>query len=145
MSESDLVVPNTTNWKIAIAVRSDLAMWQKLNVVGFLTSGLGTEVPEVIGDRYVDSSGRVYPPMLAHPVRVFDGDATQVRRSFERALSRGLLVSVYSDEMFTTMNDFDNRAAVASSSTADLSVAGFVAAGDGKQVDKAFDKIKLHS
>lgn len=88
-----------------------------------------------------DGSGRMYPPMLAKPVRVFGGEDTELRRSFDRALSRGLLVSVYTDEMFTTMHDADNRAAVAGQLTTDLTIAGFVAAGEGKQVDKAFDKI----
>ncbi len=83
--------------------------------------------------------------MLAHPVRAFGGDRAEVRRSFDRSLSRGLLVSVYTDEMFATMNDADNRAVVARRDTADLSIAGFLAAGDARQVDKAFDKIRLHS
>ena len=67
-----------------------------------------------------------------------------LRRSFDRALSRGLLVSVYTDEMFLTINDVDNRAAVANVGTSGLSIAGFVTVGDAKQVDKAFDKLKPH-
>jgi hypothetical protein len=130
--------------KISLAVRSDLATWQKLNVTAFLTSGLGAVQPEVIGAPYVDADGREYPPMLAIPVRVFAGDAAALRRSFDRALDRSLLVSVYTDEMFATMNDDDNRAAVASVPTAQLTIAGFVVVGDSKQVDKAFDKLKPH-
>ena len=130
--------------KAALAVRNDLATWQKLNVAAFLTSGLGTAQPDLIGEPYLDSAARQYPPMLAMPVRVFGGDASALRRSFDRALDRGLLVSVYIDEMFTTMNDVENRAAVAAVATADLVLAGFVAVGDPKQVDKAFDKLKPH-
>ncbi|MGH1488005.1 MAG: DUF2000 family protein [Acidimicrobiales bacterium] len=130
--------------KIAMAVRSDLASWQKLNVAAFLTSGLGTVQPEAIGQPYVDADGLTYPPMLAVPVRIFTGDAPGLRRCFDRALDRGLLVSVYTDEMFATMNDVDNRAAVAGVATSELAIAGFVAVGDPKQVDKAFDKLKPH-
>lgn len=130
--------------KIAVAVRSDLAMWQKLNVVAFVTSGLGTAVRDVIGEPYVDGSGRTYPPMLGVPVRVYEGNAAAVRRCFDRALGRSLTVSVYTDELFATMNDVDNRAALAAIRTDDLAIAGFVALGDPKQVDKAFDKISLH-
>lgn len=36
----------------------------------------------------------------------------------------------------------DNRAVVANASTTELTIAGFVAAGDAKQVDKAFDKLR---
>ena len=130
--------------KISLAIRDDLATWQKLNVTAFLTSGLGTVRPELIGAPYVDGGGQEYPPMLALPVRVFAGDAAALRRAFDRALDRGLLVSVYTDDMFATMNDDDNRAAVANVATAELVIAGFVAVGDGKQVDKAFDKLKPH-
>ena len=51
--------------KISLAVRDDLATWQKLNVTAFLTSGLGIVQPELIGAPYVDADGHEYPPMLA--------------------------------------------------------------------------------
>jgi hypothetical protein len=130
--------------KVALAVRSDLATWQKLNVAAFLTSGLGSVRPEVIGEHYVDASGREYPPMLAMPVRVFGGDLVALQRSFARVVDRQLLVSVYIDEMFDTMNDADNRSAIAAVPTAALAIAGFVAVGDAKQIDKAFDKLRAH-
>ncbi len=131
--------------KIAVAVRSDLETWQKLNVIAFITSGLGAIDASVLGEPYVDGTGRSYPPMLAFPVRVYEGDAATVRRSFDRALGRSLMVSVYTDDLFATMNDDDNRAALAAVPTGELAIAGFVAVGDPKQVDKAFDKIKLHT
>ena len=45
---------------------------------------------------------------------------------------------------FSTRNDVENRAAVAAVATDDLVIAGFAVAGDAKQVDKAFDKLKFH-
>lgn len=131
-------------WKLAVAVRDDLADWQKLNVTAFVASGIGPAAPEVMGATYVDASGRKYPALFALPVRVFAGDAAQLRRAFDRALDRDLLVSPYTDDMFSTMNDVDNRAVVAAVETVGLSLAGFAVAGDGKQVDKAFDKLRLH-
>jgi len=131
-------------WKIAVAVRDDLAVWQKLNVTAFVISGIGTGEPELIGEDYVDGSGRAYLPMLGIPVLVFVGDATGVRRAFDRALARDLMLSVYTEDLFTTGNDVDNRAAVAGVATDDLIVAGFSVAGDGKQVDKVFDRLKFH-
>ena len=131
-------------WKIAVAVRDDLAVWQKLNVTAFVVSGIGTREPELIGEPYVDGSGRLYLPMLGIPVLVFGGDGAGVRRAFDRALARDLEMSVYTDDLFATGNDVDNRAAVAGVITADLVVAGFAVAGEGKQVDKVFDRLKLH-
>ncbi|MFV1989787.1 MAG: DUF2000 family protein [Acidimicrobiales bacterium] len=131
-------------WKIAVAVRDDLETWQKLNVAAFVTSGIGPVYPAVVGEAYVDGSGQRYLPKFGLPVLIYAGDADGVRRSFDRALGRGLAVSVYTDELFVTGNDHDNRAAVAAVETADLSIAGFSVAGMAKQVDKVFDKLRFH-
>lgn len=134
----------TKGLKLAVAVRDDLAIWQKLNVTAFVTSGVASACPEVIGEGYLDACGRDYPALFAVPVRVFSGDRAALRRAFERGLSRDVVVSPYTDEMFWTMNDSDNRAAVAAVETPDLSLAGFAVAGEAKLVDKVFDKLKLH-
>lgn len=131
-------------WKIAVAVREDLAVWQKLNVTAFVVSGVGTRFPELIGEQYVDASGVGYLSKFGLPVLVYAGDGPGVRRAFDRARGRGLAVSVYTDELFATGNDTDNRAAVAAVATDDLVVAGFAVAGEARQVDKAFDKLKFH-
>ncbi|MDY7105005.1 MAG: DUF2000 domain-containing protein [Actinomycetota bacterium] len=131
-------------WKLAVAVRDDLAAWQKLNVTAFVVSGIGTAHPEVIGDAYEDASGTKYLPMAGMPVLVYAGDGPGVRRAFDRAVGRELAVSVYTDDLFATMNDADNRAAVAAVAYDDLSIAGFAVAGERRQVDKAFDKLRLH-
>jgi hypothetical protein len=134
----------TPGWKIAVAVRNDLEVWQRLNVAAFVTSGIGTRFPDLIGEPYVDGSGVGYLPKLGLPCLVHAGDAGAIRRAFDRALARGLAVSVYTDELFSTGNDVDNRAAVAAVPTDELVLAGFAVAGDAKQVGKALDKLKLH-
>jgi hypothetical protein len=125
-------------------VRDDLETWQKLNVTAFVASGIGTSAPEMIGRAYEDASGVKYHPMFGVPVLVFAAGAGQLRRAFDRARARGLVVAVYTDELFTTGNDIDNRAAVASVATEDLSLAGFAVAGDRRSVDKALDRLRLH-
>ncbi len=131
-------------WKIAIAVREDLEIWQKLNVTAFVTSGIGPTFPELIGEVYIDGSGVEYLPKLGLPCLIYAGDGAAIRRAFDRARGRDLAVSVYTDELFSTGNDVDNRAAVAAVTTEDLVVAGFAVAGEAKQVDKAFDKLRFH-
>src|SRR5512142_269224 len=59
--------------KIAIAVRSDLAVWQKLNVTAFLASAIGAGVDEVAGKPYEDGSGNRYLEMFRQPVLVYAG------------------------------------------------------------------------
>jgi hypothetical protein len=130
--------------KIAVAVRLDLDDWQKLNVTAFTASGVTAHRPDLVGDPYEDGSGQRYTPMLGHPVLVFGGDAAALTRAFRRALERGLAVAVYTDDLFATGNDVDNRAAVAAVATDDLVLAGFAVAGPSKIVDKVVDKLRLH-
>lgn len=125
-------------------MRDDLETWQKVNLTAFVVSGLGSEHPGLIGEPYVDGSGRVELAKFGLPVLVYAGDSAGVTRAFHRAVGRDLSVSVYTDELFSTGNDVDNRAAVAAVATEELSVAGFAVAGERKQVDKVFDKLKFH-
>jgi hypothetical protein len=126
----------TVDIKIAVVVRDDLEIWQKLNVTAFVASGMGTSTPELIGRAYEDASGLKYHPMFGVPVLVFSADAVALRRAFDRARARGLV--------FATGNDVDNRAAVAAVATENLDLAGFAVAGDRRTVDKALDKLRLH-
>jgi hypothetical protein len=130
--------------KIAVVVRDDLESWQKLNVTAFVASGMGTSAPELIGRPYEDATGLKYHPMFGIPVLVFAAGARDLRRAFDRARTRGLVMAVYTDDLFGTGNDVDNRAAVAAVATEDLDLAGFAVAGDRRTVDKALDKLRLH-
>ncbi|HLM65628.1 MAG TPA: DUF2000 domain-containing protein [Acidimicrobiales bacterium] len=130
--------------KLAVAVRTDLAVWQKLNVTAFVVSGLGATDPDLVGEPYVDADTQRYLPMFVRPVSVYGGDGAALTRAFTRARGRGLAVAVYTDDLFATGNDVDNRAAVAKVATADLSLAGFAVAGPRRDVDKALDKLRFH-
>jgi hypothetical protein len=130
--------------KIAVVVRDDLAAWQALNVTAFLVSGIGTGLPDIVGEPYVDGSGVRYLPMFGHPVLVFSADAAALDRAADRARARGLPMAVYTDDLFVTDNDVDNRAAVAKVATADLPLAGIAIAGPRRDVDKAVDRLRLH-
>jgi hypothetical protein len=130
--------------KLAIVVREDLATWQKLNVTAFLSSGFGSWHPDLIGEPYRDGSDVEYLSMFALPVVVLAADHAGIARAFARARSRELSISVYTDDLFKTYNDEDNRAAVRAVATDALDLAGFAIAGDRRQVDKALDKLRLH-
>lgn len=136
--------PSAVTPKMAVVVRSDLEVWQKLNVTAFLVSGIGTVRPDLIGEPYADASGRGYLPMFGQPVLVYAGDTDAVTRAFARAQDRGLPTAVFTDDLFATGNDVDNRAAVAKTHTDDLQLAGFTVVGPRRIVDKALDKLRLH-
>lgn len=130
--------------KIAVAVREDLADWQKLNVVAFLASGIGAHAPHLVGDAYTDAGGQAYLPMLGHPVIVLTGDAAALRRGLRRALGRSLATAVYIEAMFATGTDVDNRATVRQVDTADLDPVGLAVVGARRDVDRALDRLSPH-
>ena len=130
--------------KIAIVVRADLPVWQKLNMTAFLASAVAGGAPEVIGEPYEDGSGNRYLAMFGQPVLVFTGDAADLRTAWERAVPRGLAVAVFTDELFSTGNDADNRAAVKAVPADKLSFAGLAVHGPRNAVDKVVKGLALH-
>ncbi len=130
--------------KVSVAVRSDLAIWQRLNVVAFLTSGIAAAHPELIGAPYEDATGNSYLSLIGHPVMCLEADLLQLRVARQRAFNRGLTPGIYTEDMFTTMNDVDNRATVAGVAGDQLNLVGLVVFGEARDVDKAMQGLKLH-
>jgi hypothetical protein len=130
--------------KIAVVVRDDLATWQKLNVTAFVVSGITGSSPDLIGLPYEDACGVAYLPMFAIPIVVLTADPAGMRRAFERARTRALRLGVYTEDLFSTGNDVDNRAAVARVATAELNLVGMSVVGERRDVDKALDRLRLH-
>ncbi|MFD6950054.1 hypothetical protein A6A08_15930 [Nocardiopsis sp. TSRI0078] len=130
--------------KIAVAVREDLAAWQKLNVTAFLSSGIAHSRPEAMGKPYEDASGNTYLPMFREPVLVYAADPRTLARTLDRARSRDLPAALYTEELFATGNDDDNRAAVLTVAAADLNLVGVAVHGPRGDVDKVFKGLRLH-
>ena len=76
----------TFDTKIAVVLRNDLQVWQKLNVTAFTVSGIAGTVPDVVGEKYEDASGNRYLPMFKQPVMVFEATAEQIQRHELRRL-----------------------------------------------------------
>jgi hypothetical protein len=130
--------------KIGIVVREDMAVWQKLNVTAFLASAVAGGRPEVIGDRYQDGSGTDYLPMFRQPVLVYSGTADQLSAVRAAAVEREFDTAVYTEEMFKTGNDDDNRAAVRAVEAPDLQLVGVAVFGPRNAVDKVLKGLSLH-
>jgi hypothetical protein len=130
--------------KIAIAVREDLATWQKLNVASFLAGGLVGAYPELRGEDYNDASGRFYGPLIRQPVLIFAATSEQLRSMLQRAQQRGVRPHLYTQELFATGNDSDNRAAVAAVATAALDLVGLAIHAERKEADKITKGLTLH-
>ncbi|MEV4565900.1 DUF2000 domain-containing protein [Nonomuraea sp. NPDC049419] len=130
--------------KIGIVVRSDLAAWQRLNVTAFLAGAIAGGRPEVMGDDYEDGSGNTYLPMFRQPVVIYQADLATLRKVREKAVGRGLGVAVYTEDMFKTGNDEDNRAAVRAYPAEDLNLVGLALYGPKTPMDKSLKGLTLH-
>jgi hypothetical protein len=130
--------------KIAIVVRTGLAVWQELNVTAFLASGVALGVSEVGGKPYEDASGNQYLEMFRQPVLVYTGPAEALAAVRERAMTRGFPTAIYTDDLFATGNDDDNRAAVRAVEASAMRLAGVAMYGPRNAVDKVCKGLTLH-
>ena len=131
--------------KIAIVVRDDLLVWQKLNVTAFLTSGVLGGNASLLGEPYEDAGGVLYTPLIVQPMIVLTTDGAGLTRIHQRALERRVRLSIYIEDMFSTGHDAANRAAVRRYSTGDLNLVGLALRDDRKRVDKITKGARMHA
>jgi hypothetical protein len=130
--------------KIAVVIRDDLPVWQKLNVTAFTVSGIAATEREAVGLPYEDGSGNLYLPMLGQPVLVFAADAAAVGAAYDRLMAVGLRAAIFTEELFSTGNDVDNRAVVKATPRDSLHLVGFAFRAPRKAADKVLAGLKLH-
>ncbi|MCV9965787.1 DUF2000 family protein [Pararhizobium sp. BT-229] len=130
--------------KFAIVLREDLAVWQKLNVTAFLTSGIVAEKPAIIGEPYRDAAGNVYNPLSIQPVIVLSADEKTIAAIHRRALEREVRTSLYVEEMFSTGHDAANREVFGQFGPDSAKVVGIALHADKKLTDKITKGAKMH-
>lgn len=131
--------------KAAVVVRDDLAVWQRLNVTGFLVSGLvGGARERVVGEDYVDADGARYLPMLVQPLLVLEASGEKLRTVRRRAGERGVPIAIYTAELFATGRDEENRAAVRSVPTQDLDLVGIGLRAPHRDADAVLRGLRRH-
>ena len=131
--------------KIAIVVRDDLATWQKLNVTAFLTSGVTGVDQSLLGEDYQDAVGNSYSPLLIQPIIVLSADGNRIKTIYRRAMDRGVQLSIYIEDMFTTGHDAANRETVRARQPEDLPIVGLALREEKKLVDKITKGAKMHN
>lgn len=129
--------------KIKIALKSDLEMWQKLNVTAFLASGIaGTE--DIVGRPYVDKDGVEYLPMSQQPIMIHSASGEELNELLKKALTKNATISIFTKELFNTYNDEDNRHMVSQFKTDELNLVGIGIHGKKNHVDRLFKGLELH-
>lgn len=132
--------------RIAVVLRNDLAMWQKLNVAAFTVSGIAGTTADVIGENYEDASGNVYLPLIGQPLLIFSADHGQIRKAYEQALRLAAgRFAIFTEELFATDNDPDNRGAVKSCSSQELKIVGLAIRDEKRIIRKIAQGLPLHS
>jgi hypothetical protein len=131
--------------KIVIVVREDLAIWQKLNVTAFLTSGIVGANPSLIGETYLDAIGNFYHPLIIQPMIVLSADKETLAAIHTRATERAVKMSIYIEDMFSTSNDADNRATVLKYRPEQMKLVGLALREDKKIVDKITQGARMHA
>jgi hypothetical protein len=132
--------------KIAVLIRTDLEVWQKLNVAAFLSSGIAAAAPGCIGEPYSDGSGTRYLSLIGQPILIYGApDRAALSRALERALARSVTPAVYTEDMFKTTHDAANREVVRAVIRADLNLVGLAMRAERKVIDKIIDGLKFHS
>jgi hypothetical protein len=131
--------------KVAVVVRDDLAVWQKLNVTAFLTSGVIAAAGEaVVGEDYVDGDGARYLPMLVQPVLIYAAGGEKLQTVRRRAADRDVSLALYTSELFATGHDADNRAAVRGVPTEQLDLVGLALRAAHRDADAILRGLKRH-
>jgi hypothetical protein len=135
----DMLYPTKT----ALVIRNDLAAWQKANIAAFLSGGLAHKFPEMIGAPYRDADATLYTPLIREPVFIYGVDAEAMRRTYERARNRDLTFAIYTEPLFKTTNDDDNRASVAATRRDTLDLVGLGFHAERKIIDKLINGLKF--
>ncbi|WP_409494319.1 DUF2000 family protein [Amycolatopsis sp. cmx-11-12] len=130
--------------KIAVLLRDDLLAWQSLNVSAFLVSGIAAALPDLVGEPYEDADGTSYLAMFRQPVLVFSGGKEVLAAAHSRAVARGLPMSVFTSDLFSTGNDRDNRSAVRAVRRDDLDLVGLALHGPKNAVDKVLKGSRMY-
>lgn len=131
--------------KIAVVVREDLPVWQKLNVTAFLVSGIAAQHPDIMGEPYVDADGHVYNRLCRQPIICMAANAETLRTIHRRAIDKGVTTSAYTEEMFSTGHDAANRAVFAKFGKEDANIVGVALRDTKKRVDKITEGARMHS
>jgi hypothetical protein len=129
--------------KLVVILRDNLLLWQKINITAFLMSGIGA-TQNIIGEPYVDADGISYLPMSQQPIVVYSASGEELKAILKKALNKEVTMNIYTEELFKTFNDEDNRAKVAEYKTDDLNLVGIGMIGKKNHVSKLTKGLNLH-
>lgn len=131
--------------KIAIVIKDNLPVWQKLNVASFLASSVAIQFPETHGQPFVNASHSTYLPFIKQPILIYKAETDdRIKRAFSRAKERDLAIGIYTEPLFATKGEAENLVEIAKGTDEEQTLVGIIVYGDSKKVSKALDGLKFH-
>ncbi|MDF4568365.1 DUF2000 family protein [Vibrio parahaemolyticus] len=130
--------------KFVIVVAEDLPIWQKLNVVSFLSGSITSTSAVETGERYVDGSDNTYLPLCIQPTIVLKVKRNKLPTFIQRANRANIETAIFIEDMFATGHDEANRSTVRYYDTESLPLVGIAMCAEKKIVDKVVKAAKLH-
>jgi hypothetical protein len=124
---------------VSTAARNDETV-----VTAFLASAVAGGRSEVIGEPYEDGSANSYLSMFRQPVLVYAAGADALVKARTKAVARASPLR-FTEELFKTGNDDDNRAAVRAVPAGELRLVGLAVYGPRNDVDRVLKGLSLHT
>jgi hypothetical protein len=97
-----------------------------------------------MGQPYVDKDMNEYLPMAVQPVMIHTASGIELGELLKKAMNKDVVITIYTEDLFTTYNDDDNRACVAKYEQEELNLVGVGIRGKKNHVDKLFKGYALH-
>ncbi|HDX9688618.1 hypothetical protein CN324_29670 [Bacillus anthracis] len=129
--------------KIAVVLREDLPVWKKLNVTAFTVSGIAGSTEEIIGEKYEDKSGNTYLPMITQPIVIYSANSEKIKKVHEKALRKGALFSIFTEDLFLSSTDEASREAVKACNSNELNIVGMAFQNEKRIIDKIVKGLSL--
>ncbi len=85
-----------------------------------------------------------YLPLLVQPVLIYAAGGAKLKTVCRRAADRDVPVALYTNEMFSTGHDADNRAAVRAVPTEQLDLVGLALRAAHRDTDAVLRGLKRH-
>ncbi len=82
--------------------------------------------------------------MSQQPIMIHSATGDQMNDLLKKALTKDVVISIFTQELFNTFNDEDNRTMVANFKTDELNLVGLGIRGKKNHVDRLLKGFELH-
>lgn len=141
---NELIQPQIPSTKIVIVLNTNLAPWQCANVTAGLMGGIASKEVLLVHEPYTDASGREYLPLLSQPAFIFEATALELKRTYDRAVSRNVIFGIYLEEIFAAGYANEHRTVIHALDPGSMKLAGLAFYADAKLADKITSGLDRH-